>query len=90
LTGRRRYFETLVMKPHRFGVLVPRGRGDGLFRALPEILHVAAKFFKNSSYCRQVVQEIARYCRNEIKISPKSCRRSSLFGRIQNANLRSQ
>jgi hypothetical protein len=74
------------MKPHRFGVLVPRGRGDRSFRALLKILHVAAKFFKDSSYCRQVVQEIARYCRNEIKISPKSRRPWSLFGPIQNAS----
>jgi hypothetical protein len=41
------------MKPHRFRVLVPRGRGDRLFRALlkicmlppsfSRILHIAAK-----------------------------------------------
>jgi len=53
LTGRRWYFETLVMKPHRFDVPVPPGRGDRLFRALlkicmlppsfSKILHIAAK-----------------------------------------------
>jgi hypothetical protein len=72
---------------YRFGVLIPRVRGDELAHSSPlKILHVAAKYFGNSSYRRQVFQEIARYCRNEIKISPKSCRRSSLFGPIQNAS----
>jgi hypothetical protein len=43
------------MKPHRFRVLVPRGRGDGLFRALAAMSW--PKPAKNSACRRPIFQK---------------------------------